>query len=211
MKSLIVYLKNGLANRLRALASATILAEYTGRKLFANWTPSTVCNIEWHDLFLNQLESCPLPLSGFEVGINLYDDSVIPRSLSREIPGLLVCDEPDQIAVHTCRNFQPEGMSNEAYADAKSSFYKSLRPVETVQKTVDDMQKRYFDGCEVIGVHIRRNDHLTCLQKDHRLVCPTSSFVEAMESILHVTPGTKFFSCNGRQKGRNAYPTIILR
>jgi len=214
MKSLIVYPEYGLANRLRVLASANILAEYTGRKLFVNWIPSKVCNVEWQYLFLNQLESCPIPLSGFQVGINLFDDSVIPMSLSLDIPRLSVSDEPHQIVVHTCRNFQPEEMTNEAYADAKSSFYKNLRPVEAVQKTIDDMQKRYFDGCDVIGVHIRRNDHLTFLQKDHRLVCPTSMFVEAMENILRVNPGTKFFLATDDKKEemriRRLFPDIVI-
>jgi len=214
MKSLIVYLKNGLANRLRALASANILAEYTGRKLFVNWTPSKVCNVEWLDLFLNQLESCLIPLSDFQVGITLYDDSVIPRSLSQEIRMLLVCDEPYQIAVHTCHNFQPEEMTSEAYAVAKSSFYRNLRPVEIVQKTIDDMQKCHFNGSDVIGVHIRRNDHLKYLQKDHRLACPTSMFVEAIENSLHANPGAKFFLATDDKKEemhiRRLFPGAVI-
>ena len=214
MKSLIVYLKNGLANRLRSLASAGILAEYTERKLFVNWTPSKVCNVEWQDLFLNQSESCPIPLSSFQLGIDLHDDSVIPRSLSRDIPRILVNDEPYQIAVHTCRNFQPEGMKDEAYADAKSLFYKNLRSVEIVQKAIDDMQRRYFDGCNVIGIHIRRNDHLIYLEKDHRLVCPTSMFVEEMNNILHTNPGTKFFLATDDKKEemhiKRLFPGAIL-
>lgn len=182
------------------MASAKILAEYTGRKLYVNWVPSKECNVEWHELFLNQLESMPLPLSSFEVGINLYDDSVIPMSWYRDIPRLLVCNESHLVAVHTCRNFQPEAMANEAYADAKASFYKNLRSVDTVQNTVTDMQRRYFKGCDVIGVHIRRNDHLTFLKKDHRLVCPTRMFIEAMENVLRTNPETKFFLATDNKK-----------
>jgi hypothetical protein len=148
------------------------------------------------------------------LGINLYDDSVIPGSLHRDIPVLTVCDESDQIAVHTCRIFQPEEMTNEAYADAKSLFYKNLRPVDTVQKTITDMQRRYFDGCNVIGVHIRRNDHLTFLKKDHRLVCPTRMFVEAMENVLHTNPETKFFLATDDKKEekliRRLFPGLII-
>ena len=214
MKSLIVYPKNGLANRLRALASARILAECTRRKLFVNWIPSKECNIEWQELFQNQFESCLLPLSNFHVGISLYDDSVIPMSLHREIPVLTVCNEPDQIAVHSCRNFRPEEVTRAAYTDAKSSFYKNLRPVATVQNTITDMQRRYFDGCDVIGVHIRRNDHLTFLKKDHRLVCPTRMFVEAMENVLHTNPETKFFLATDDKKEEKLimrlFPGVII-
>jgi hypothetical protein len=193
MKSLVVYPKNGLANRLRAVASASILAERTGRNLFVNWLPSEDCNAEWGELFLNHIESHPLPLSGFRVGVDLYDDTVIPMSWYRDTPRLSVSDESSLVAVYTCRNFQPEEMTNEEYEDAKSLFYRNLLPIGTVQKTISDMQKRYFEGHNVIGVHIRRKDHLNFLKKDHRLVCPTKMFVEAMQNILGANPETKFF------------------
>ena len=193
MKSLVVYPKHGLANRLRALASASILAECTGRNLFVNWVPSKECNVEWKELFLNQIESRPLTLSSFQVGIDLYDDAVIPMSLYPDTPRLSVRDESNLVVVHTCRNFRPEGMTAEAYEEAKSLFYKNLRPIDTVQRTISDIQNRYFEGNYVIGVHIRRKDHLNFLKKDHRLVCPTELFIEAMENILHANPEIEFF------------------
>jgi hypothetical protein len=84
-------------------------------------------------------------------------------------------------------------MTNEAYESAKSSFYRNLLPVDEIQETLNRMQRQHFDGCDVTGVHIRRNDHLTFMKKDHRLVCPTSMFVKAMENVLHTNPGTRFF------------------
>jgi hypothetical protein len=200
MKSLIVYPRGGLANRLRALSSAKIFAEQTGRKLFLNWLPSDECNVEWQELFLDPFENCPLLLSSFRAGIDLYDDSVIPMSWYREIPVLTARDESDRIAVHSCRNFLPAGMNGATYMDAKSSFYKKLHPVHRVQKKIDDMQKRHFSGHDVAGVHIRRNDHLSFLRKDHMLVCPTRMFVEAMEKMLRMNPATKFFLATDDKK-----------
>ena len=200
MKSLVVVPTSGLANRLRVLTSAKIFAEHAGRKLFLNWIPSGECNIEWQDLFLDRYESFPSPLSSFQAGIDLYDDSVIPMSWYREIPVLTVRDESDRIAVHSCRNFLPAGMNSAAYMDAKSSFYKKLRPVDRVQKKIDDMQKRHFAGCDVTGVHIRRNDHLSFLRKDHMLVCPTRMFVEAMDKMLRMNPAAKFFLATDDKK-----------
>ena len=136
-----VYPKNGLANRLRALASASIFAECTNRILYLNWLPSRDCNVEWDELFLNPIRCHPLPVSNFQVGINLYDDTVIPISWYREIPCLPVQDEPGLVAVHTCRNFRPKEMTNEAYEEAKSLFYRDLRPVDTVQKAISDISK----------------------------------------------------------------------
>jgi hypothetical protein len=215
MKSLVVYLKNGLANRLRVLASASILAEYTGRTLFVNWLPSEDCNVEWGELFLNQLESRPLPLSSFQVGIDLYNDDVIPRCWYEDTPRLTVPGESHLVAVHTCRNFRPEDMTNEAYEEAKSLFYRNLRPVEALQKTISDIQKRYFEGKNnVVGVHIRRKDHLHFLKKDHRLVCPTKLFVEAMENILRANPETKFFLATDDEEEekliRRLFPNAVI-
>ena len=210
-KSLVVYLRNGLANRLRVLASASILAECAGRNLLVNWIPSKECNVEWEDLFHTQIRSCPLPLSGFQVGIDLYNDAVIPRCWYQDTPRLAVPSGPDLVALHTCRNFQPEEMANEAYEEAKSLFYRNLRPVDTVRKTISDMQKRYFEGRDVIGVHIRRKDHLDFLKKDHRLVCPTNLFVEAMENVLHATPDTKFFLATDDEKEEKLIRRLFAR
>ena len=214
MKSLIVYTEKGLANRLRVLASASILAEYTGRKLFVNWFPSEACNVEWQELFQNQFESRQLPLSNFKVGIDLYDDSIIQMSWYKDIPRLSVRSESHLVAVHTCRNFQPEGMTNEAYKSAKSLFYKNLRPVDEVQETINDMHRRYFDGCDITGIHIRRNDHLTFLKKDHRLVCPTEMFVKAMENALRANPETRFFLATDDKKEEKLimrlFPGVVI-
>jgi hypothetical protein len=214
VKTLVVFPKNGLANRLRVLASASILAECTGRSLFVNWIPSKGCNVEWRELFLNQVESRPLPLSSFHVGIDLYDDTVIPKSWYKDTPRVAVRDESYLVAVHTGRNFQPVEMTTEAYEEAKSLFYRKLRPIDTVQKTISDIQRRYFEGHDVVGVHIRRKDHLHFLKKDHRLVCPTRLFVEAMENILHANPETKFFLATDDQEEekliRRLFPDAVI-
>lgn len=132
-------------------------------------------------------------MSSFRFGTNLYDDSFTQTSCHKELPGLIARNKSDQVAVHTCRNFQPPGITTAAYESAKSSFYRNLRPVDKIQETINGMQRQHFDGFDVTGVHIRRNDHLTFMKKDHRLVCPTSMFVKAMENVLRTNPGTKFF------------------
>ena len=193
MKSLIVYPKGGLANRLRALASAQILAEYTGRKLFVNWVPAHKCNVEWEELFVNRLEHSPFPLSSFQAGVNLYDDGDYTAGFYWDMPRLLISNNSDVVAVHTCRNFQSMKMTQEEYKNAKSFFYKSLQPVSVIQKIVSDMRKEYFEKHDVVGIHIRRTDHLFFINKDPRLVCPIDQFIETMTGILKNNPRTKFF------------------
>jgi hypothetical protein len=192
-KSLLVYTQNGLANRLRVLASASIMAEWMGRKLLLNWTPSEACNVLWEELFVNQFDRCTMPLSKFRAGIDLYDNYLIPKTLYGDYPQLSIRNDADMIALNTCYNFKPEGMTNEAYQLEKSLFYRNLRPLENIKTAVNDIQRRYFDGHNVIGIHIRRNDHLSFLRKDHQLVCPTKMFAQAIENIMIEDPETKIF------------------
>lgn len=194
MKALVLYPKYGLANRLRAIASAKILADYTGRKLFVNWIPSGDCNIEWEGLFVNKLERYPFPLSSFKAGINLYDDTnKVFNEFYWGMPQSLIGNTSDVIAVSACCNFQPKEMTDEEYTAFKSLFYRSLQPLDGIQRTVSYVYKRYFEGHEVVGVHIRRTDHLHYMNKDPRLVSPTALFIKAMNNILENNHETKFF------------------
>ena len=193
IQALVLYPQYGLANRLRALASAKILADYTGRKLFVNWYPSKECNIEWEELFVNKLERYSTPLSSFQAGINLYDDEKDADGFYWDMPQALLNNRADVIAVHTCHNFQLREVTKEVYIGAKSLFYKGLQPVHNVEKNIIDIHRRYFEGNDVVGVHIRRTDHLSFMKKNPRLVCPTDMFIEVMGDILNNNSTTKFF------------------
>jgi hypothetical protein len=84
-------------------------------------------------------------------------------------------------------------MTPEAHTASKAGIYKSLQPVESIQRTVDEMQERYFEGHTVVGVHMRRADHLQYRRKDPRRTSPTKLFVEAIERVLKDSPHTRFF------------------
>ena len=193
IQALVLYPQYGLANRLRALASAKILADYTGRKLFVNWYPSKECNIEWEELFVNTLERYSTPLSSFQAGINLYDDEHNADGFYWDMPQSLLSNRADVVAVHTCRSFQSARMSQDTYKAAKSLFYKSLQPVSAIQDIVSTILRNYFEGHNVIGIHVRRTDHLSFTNKDPKVVCPTDLFIEAMTGILKNNPDVKFF------------------
>jgi hypothetical protein len=211
VKTLVLYPKGGLANRLRAVASAKILADYTGCKLLVNWIPSVVCNVSWEELFENTIEHCPLPISSFHVGADRYeDDSFLPEIILRTrtrdpddfywvMPWSLTNDKSDMIALHTCLNFRVAEMTNESHKAAKSLFYRSLRPISVIEKAVRDMQ-RYFEGRDVVGIHIRRRDHLSPAKKDPKLVCPTDLFIAAIKEVLEIKSDTKFFLCTDDMK-----------
>jgi len=189
----VLYPQYGLANRLRAIASAKILADFTGRKLYVNWIPNSQCNIEWEDLFINRLAHYPSQLSAFIEGVNLYDDYKKVNEFYWDIPQSLISNTSDVIAVSACCNFQPREMALETYTALKSLFYRSLQPIDIIQRSVSDVHKRYFERHEVVGVHIRRAEHLHRKKQDPRLVSPTTFFIEAMEKVLRDNPDTRFF------------------
>ena len=193
MKALVFYPQYGLANRLRAIASAKILADYTGRKLIVDWIPSDrECNVTWEDLFINQVERYQLPLSDFQTGVNFYDDTG-SHDFYWYVPQLLAQNKSDVVALRTFRNFRPKGMTEETFKRLKSLFYKSLKPVSAVQKTVSCILERYFRNNQVIGVHIRRTDYFSYLGQDPWAVAPTGLFIRRMSRILKTNPKTMFF------------------
>jgi len=193
MKTLVFYPQYGLANRLRAIASAKILADYTGRKLMLNWVPAEKeCNIAWEDLFINQLERYPLPSSSFQNAVDFYDDTG-SHDFYWDMPQLLAQNKSDVVALRTFRNFRPKGMTEEAFKRSKSLFYKSLKPVSVIQEAISDIQERYFRDNDVVGVHIRRTDYLSYLGQDPKSVAPIELFIKKMMRILRTNPKVKFF------------------
>ena len=193
MKALVFYPQYGLANRLRAIASAKILAEYTGRRLLVNWIPSPQeCNVDWEDLFVNHLEPYPLPLSTFQSGVNLYDDTG-SHDFYWDMPQSLENNTSDIVAVRTFRNFRPKAMTEDDFKYLKSLFYNSLNPLSAVQEAVNAVQEQYFKDNEVIGVHIRRSDYFSYLQQDPKEVAPTELFLKKMMHILRNNPKVRFF------------------
>jgi hypothetical protein len=211
-RALVLYPQYGLANRLQTLASGKILADYTGRKLFVNWVPNReLCNAEWEDIFSNEVEAYPLPVSRFRAGVDLYDgtgikiydDGSTDNDFYWDMPQAVSCNKSDVVAVKSWQNFQPRGITTEAYRAAKSFFYRSLEPVETVRNTVNNIHERYFEGHEVVGVHIRMTDHLYWAKKDPALISPTDLFIDRMERILETSPGTRFFLATDDKKAEN--------
>jgi hypothetical protein len=158
-----------------------------------NWARYKNCNVRWEELFVTPMDRYPLPLSSFQAGVDLYDDRINTDSFPQDMPLSLAGNKSAVVAVRSFQNFRPGEMTIEAFEASKSLFYRSLQPVETADKAVEEIQKRYFEGYTVVGIHIRRTDHLSFGKKDHKLVCPTDLFIEAMERILKADPGTKFF------------------
>lgn len=208
-KVLVLFPRFGLSNRLRAIASAKILADYTGRKLCVNWIPSNECNVTWGELFTNQIDSYPISLSDLKDNITLYDERKNWKNFYWDMPEALTNNESDIVAVHTCLNFRIREMSHEMYKTAKSLFYRSLQPVRIIQNIVNDMEKHYFKGNEVVGIHIRRTDFPFYLPTSNRDLYPTRLFIQEMENILKTNPKTKFFLSTDAKEDEKIFKSLF--
>lgn len=186
-KAIIVQPLQGLANRLRVLASAAITAKRAGRTLYLDWRADERCGAGWNDLFQNEIPGFPGPWSP---SVRVYQKE--PVNFSQPGPGDLVDDAEDIVVVRTYFSFKPRNMSMREHLREKAEFYRGLVPVAEVREPLDELQERHFQGRRVVGVHIRRSD-LVVAGDPSRFVSPTSMFVERMRRLAEQWPDVMFF------------------
>jgi len=170
---LIVRPKLGLANRLRAIASATVMAEITNRKLVIDWRIDDDLESNWRKLFKEpQLlmfdetdlaqEGCSLKKINETISdteINNYDDPTEEGivKLGFWFPNIPK-DKHPIIYMATPWKFRPaeDFLSAEAFDKKYVEFYKTLKPIESIAKAIENFRKIYdFDSKFMIGVHYR--------------------------------------------------------
>jgi hypothetical protein len=195
---LIVQPLEGLANRLRVLASAKLMAEHTGRNLLVSWTRQPIrCNARWTDLFVNPVAEYPYRVLKYQEKLQSDKVRILmpfqqPEILT-ELEHILQSDIP-VIAVSHFGLFKPQWVSQAEFQDIRSKFYRALKPISKIEQTVKSVVDGQFANCEVIGVHIRRTDLRPDLgDVPPQQVSPTSLFIEEMEKRLAGQPKVRFF------------------
>ena len=186
-KCLIVAPLFGLANRLRVVASASIISDLTHRKLFLDWKADETCGARWSDLFENHI---PEYKCESDQVVRCYENKI--NNFESPGPGDLVYDSANIIKVKTCFNFKPPWMAMDSYFEKKSQFYRRLIPVEPVRKTLEELKKKYFINNRVVGVHIRRADFMLAGAPPH-FVSPTDLFIERIRQLIKIHPSAIFF------------------
>jgi hypothetical protein len=210
---------NGLCNRLRNLASCSVLAEHSGRELVVCWlndnNPAdsyTLGFTKWSDLFVQpelKLISC-LPKEGAFYGRkgNYESPMLIERSLNllplnqstshlalsqSSSPGaefqIDMLTTDPIIILQTIHNTKPSEMSNEEFYQAKRSFYNKLVPVSYVSNNVEKTFSKFPDM--IIGVHIRTTDMLKLVHKKN--MPSLWKYVDAMKAEIEKNPDVSFF------------------
>ena len=233
---LLVPLTNfGLANRLRTMASALIIAKALHRHLVVLWAPSIECNIHFHDLF-NITTSSDFDLKlDYEVhslDFKNLGDGEYAKSVYN---GLLKYVQTNNITSLHINDFMLKSIKNSTskamiswsvgfhtleslncyeFLNFKSSFYKSLRPSNSIVNLIKPFQLNRFIGYPVIGIHVRAYyetydapvvppfldnldntintiSHNNALRFDQ--VSPLSSFLHFINTTIQNNPYVRFF------------------
>lgn len=176
----------GLANRLRALASAQILADSTGRFMNYYWEVNEDCAASDSILFSNypylggiSAEEYALQKKGAMV---LLDSEIRERKNVIEQAALA----PDrQLVMETCYQFRPDTIAPTAFDHLFANYLQDLQPsVRVLNRASQIGGERSAD----IGIHIRRTDNVKA-----NSFSIDEQFVKAIDAILEACPSTTFY------------------
>ena len=192
----------GLANRMRAIASAYNLACDCDRKLKVIWYPLSELNATFSDLFLTD----NLPFDLYECNFfdfwfkyseprkkNLYI-SKIYQIFNKDLY-LSDCDksinefiEKNEEMINIVKLYNNPIISSglDFYKSSKDVYDKIFTPTPEVQYYID----KYiglFDK-NTIGVHIRRTDNKESIKHS-----PLNLFVERMKNIIKINPENSYY------------------
>ena len=193
--------RGGLANRMRALASAISIAKELNRKLTCIWLENSELNASFESLFkkieyvefLNSKKKYKnLKFSdqqkaykkaivkiinkfwGIDYNVKEKDFSEFDINERHEFIKSKIIKN-DRIYINTCEQFCNIG-----------NVLNFFQPTEEINLLISSITKK-FDS-NTIGIHIRRTDNYLSIQNS-----PTSLFIEKINSILTKNPNTNFF------------------
>lgn len=176
----------GLANRLRVLCSALVVAEATGRQLTMWWPQLPTCGAAFHELFENDL-----PVMSF-AGEPQPRPPAFSGTLGRDYFDLLAATEPHVAITAVTWLALPDVYPHHAALVARcAKALDGLRPVAEVAKRVTGFRRAHFRE-RMIGVHLRRGDF-------HRVsrhsVDNTGAAIAAARRCLQRNPQAGIFLC----------------
>jgi len=179
-RALILFPVGGLGNRLRATASAHILAEEAGRAFYLNWIPDPTCNARWDDLFLNRFPAFPSDMETLRASHRLHCGDAHGRLPEDTVKAIL--DDPRPVvAISTGQQLRPPHRDD--FKQKKSEFYRALIPIGPIEEEV----RRYLERVDVpamVGVHIRRGDLISDKGANPFAISPIGLFIQACRREL---------------------------
>jgi hypothetical protein len=174
----------GLCNRLRAFASANILANFLQATFYVNWIPEPCCNCSLDDLISNHFSSFDLQKISNLKSV-LHKPTIHTNYLISEF------DKYDYVIIEGGHEFKHPDMDIYTFINKKHEFYNSFEFSNTIQKMLHNCNN--IKDC--VGVHFR--DFVDTYDKqDGRVfneVSPIQDFISIIKKVYHTNPTTKFF------------------
>jgi hypothetical protein len=224
-KRLYIDVQNGIGNRLRALASAYILAKESNRELVVIWLPNNHCDCKFTDLF-----KINFVLHGIKIVQNLDDFGVLNININIKNTEIIHIGEDNNIDVYDYsvkKNMYIDLNTNKdifirsacILNNEKTNWYKECTFLRTLE-IHEELAKKLFQHSldfsiySLIGVHIRMGqnmstydyekiDHYSETAKESitkwRSKSHWKNFAEYMKILIKSTPEQKFFvSCDNK-------------
>jgi len=168
----------GLANRLRSLADWYQVAVISNRTLLVAWQATHDCNALFTELFESgpqRLKILPFPVSSInKEAISFFEDSAKSQNVTfftLNESNIWADKHKSFVAKRSVfmSNIQAiitvydglvtlDGMKCQQYLLARSTFYRSLVPIQLVRDTVNQVKNERFEGKVMIGLHYRAHD-----------------------------------------------------
>lgn len=217
-KKFYINVKNGLGNRLRAFASAYVIAQATNRQLVLIWTPDFHCEAKFGDLFktnylLKDVTILENDKTIFTEDITQYkineNDNIVKNKIIYNYMSskdtYIDDTSPYDIYVSSACVLK----NNNTNWTKEALVLKQLEPVDNINNLILKYAKE-FDISNTIGVHIRMGQETSTAQYENisdysdaakksvtkwRTSSHWSVFVREMKRIMKENPNQKFFVC----------------
>ena len=185
-RTLTVFCRAGLSNRLRLLVSGLAVAEASGRAFRMVWPRNGSCGAGFAQLFANDwpvvdVETLDPALAQYHVDGWSY----------RRAPSLLADPRPDIILGLNNWLVDPGQELPSSLVARCVELFAELAPLPAMRDRIDEFRGRHF-GPTVIGAHVRRGDFLR-LRPD--VAGNTTEVLAAVDRFLEEAPAANIFLC----------------
>jgi hypothetical protein len=195
----------GLCNRLRAIASAHILATFLETTYYVIWEKEECCNCDITDLFKNHFYSIDLEDiidSRYLYSPNTHTDKLIPVVFPKDYTP----NQYDYIIIKGGHEFKHGDMLETSFIQKKQMFYSNLIVQPSITSIIGLM-----DTSECVGIHYRdfipKYDAMD--GRDFTKSSPLDDFVKIVKHMFSKNQKTRFFVSSNTIRAKNAIADII--
>lgn len=184
----------GLGNRMLALLSGYAFAKKNDYHLTVIWKREAPCNCPIEKLFTLPDDVDVISIyehNRFKYPARNFCGRCKKKLLLKRCEKFIECGEADQVFQKNGVDAVVQLLNGEIYLKSCGIFYdwgdlkinELIRPVEKIQ-TLSEKLRGNILGSHVVGVHIRRTDHVQAIQNS-----PIELFVKKMDELLDQCDG----------------------